>query len=282
MEPLYQFVKNTMKLNRLKFTKSLGQNFLIDDSVLEDIIKISGVCKEDYVLEVGPGIGVLTRELCENAKKVVVVEIDNHIIDTLKKSIVMYDNVEIINDDILKIDINKIKEEYFDGNDFKLVANLPYYITTPIIMGILENNTGVKSITVMVQKEVADRMVAKKGKAYGVLSVAVQYYGQVSIDRIVPPTSFMPSPKVHSAVVKIDVYEKPQISLKSKETFFKIVKSAFNQRRKTIVNSLSASPFFDGSKEYIKEVLTQCEIDLLARPETLSIDDFANISNNIQ
>ncbi len=280
-QSLYGFIRESMEKNNLKFTKSLGQNFLTDRGVLLDIVEADNLTSEDYVLEIGPGVGVLTRELAKCAKKVVAVEIDRHIIGALKSNISQFENVEVLNEDILKINIDELKKEHFDGNNFKVVANLPYYITTPIIMGLLEQKCGVVSMVVMVQKEVAERMVAKVGKAYGSLSVAVQYYGNVKIERVVKSGCFVPAPKVDSAVVSINIYEKPQIELKSEKVFFEIIKAAFNQRRKTLLNSLSGSPFFQADKSKISEVLGQCGIDTNIRAERLTIQDFANISNSI-
>lgn len=277
---LQLFIKDTMRKNNLRFTKSLGQNFLKDENVLDDIIDIAEVCDEDYILEIGPGLGVLTRKLALSAKKVVAIEIDKHIIETLKGELSGFDNVEIINKDILKVDINEIKDQYFSGNKFKVVANLPYYITTPIIMKLLESRVQMDSLVVMVQKEVAERLVAKTGKAYGAISIAVQYYGEPTIGRLVPAGCFIPAPKVDSAVIKIDIHKQPQVQVTSEEIFFKVVRASFNQRRKTLLNGLSQA-FLNGDKEKLKHALIECNLDLNIRGEKLSIEQFANLSNKI-
>lgn len=278
---LHSFIKDTMKKNNLRFTKSLGQNFLKDENVLDDIIDIADVSKEDYILEIGPGLGVLTKRIAQAAKKVVAVEIDKHIIETLKSELAAFDNVEIINKDILKVDINQIKEEYFGGNEFKVVANLPYYITTPIIMKILESRVKISSLVVMVQKEVAERLVATSGKEYGAISVAVQYYGKPTIGRIVSAGCFIPAPKVDSAVIRVDIYKQPPVQISSEEIFFKVVRFAFNQRRKTLLNALSQGTFVDGDKEKLRNIIEECNLDANIRGEKLSIQDFANISNKL-
>ena len=276
---LSNFVRESMHKDELRFTKSLGQNFLIDQSVLFDIIEYSELTKEDNVLEIGAGIGVLTRELAKVSNNVVAVEIDKHIIETLQKNVSGFENVNIINKDILKMDFGAISHDYFNGENFKIVANLPYYITTPIIMGLLESKCCNQSMVFMVQKEVAQRMIAVKGKAYGALSVAVQYYGEPSIKRIVSSSCFVPHPKVDSAVIKIDIYNGCPINIISSDIFFKVVRAAFNQRRKTIVNSLLGSPLIKGDKNLIIDVLGKAKIPTNARPESLSLVNFADISN---
>ena len=226
------------------FQKRFGQNFLIDTRVLDKIISASGITKDDMILEVGPGIGTMTQYLCESARKVVAVEIDKNLIpilenDTLKE----YDNVRVINEDILKLDINKLVEEENDGKPIKVVANLPYYITTPIIMGLFESHVPIESITIMVQKEVADRMQVGPGtKDYGALSLAVQYYAKPEIIANVPPNCFMPRPNVGSAVIKLTRHEQVPVEVKDEKLMFKLIRAAFNQRRKTLQNSINNSP----------------------------------------
>jgi len=246
-------------LNKYKFVfqKKYGQNFLIDTHVLERIIDESGITKEDMVLEIGPGIGTMTQYLCENAREVVAVEIDKMLIpiltdDTLKA----YDNVTILNEDILKCDINKIVNEKNSGKPIKVVANLPYYITTPIIMGLFENEVPIDSITIMVQKEVADRMQSGPGsKDYGALSLAVQYYAKPELIANVPPNCFMPRPKVGSAVIKLTRHENPPVKAMDENFMFRIIRASFNQRRKTLQNGLNNSPELNLSKDAVKEAL---------------------------
>ena len=221
------------------FQKRFGQNFLIDSHVLEKIMDASQITKEDFVLEIGPGIGTMTQYLAEAAREVAAVEIDHSLIPILKDTLKDWDNVTIINDDILKVDIRKLALEKNDGKPVKVVANLPYYITTPIIMGLFENQVPISSITVMVQKEVADRMQVGPGtKDYGALSLAVQYYARPEIVANVPPNCFMPRPKVGSAVIRLEKYENPPVQVEDEKLMFRIIRASFNQRRKTLVNSL--------------------------------------------
>ncbi|MBO8434691.1 MAG: 16S rRNA (adenine(1518)-N(6)/adenine(1519)-N(6))-dimethyltransferase RsmA [Tyzzerella sp.] len=264
------------------FKKNFGQNFLIDSNVLDNIVESAGVTEDDFVFEIGPGIGSLTQVIAENAKGVLAIEIDTNLIPILKDTLSDYDNVEIINQDVLKVDLNSLIEEKNNGKPVKVVANLPYYITTPIIMELLEKKLNISSITVMVQKEVAERMQAgPKNKEYGALSVAVQYYCDASIDIIVQPSCFMPRPKVASAVITLKLLDKPKIDVKDEELFFKVVKCAFGQRRKTLMNSLFNQGGFNISKEDLTEIIKSCNLDEKVRGEALSLSDFGNISDKI-
>ena len=263
------------------FQKRFGQNFLIDTRVLDKIISASGITKDDMILEVGPGIGTMTQYLCESARKVVAVEIDKNLIpilenDTLKE----YDNVRVINEDILKLDINKLVEEENDGKPIKVVANLPYYITTPIIMGLFESHVPIESITIMVQKEVADRMQVGPGtKDYGALSLAVQYYAKPEIIANVPPNCFMPRPNVGSAVIKLTRHEHVPVEVKDEKLMFKLIRAAFNQRRKTLQNSINNSPELSLSKDQVVEALDKMGLSQTIRGEALSLEKFAELAN---
>ncbi|MCR5667338.1 MAG: 16S rRNA (adenine(1518)-N(6)/adenine(1519)-N(6))-dimethyltransferase RsmA [Eubacterium sp.] len=271
-------------LNKYKFEfqKKFGQNFLIDPTVLDRIIDAADITKDDFVLEIGPGIGTMTQRLCEVAGSVAAVEIDRALIPILKDTLSGYDNVEIINQDILKVDIEKLAEEKNNGRPIKVVANLPYYITTPIIMQLFEKNVPLKSITVMVQKEVADRMQAKPGKKdYGALSLAVQYYASAEIVANVPPNCFMPRPKVGSAVIHLECYEEKPVQPDNERLFFKIIRASFNQRRKTLANGLNNAPTIPLSKEEIIEVITESGFTDNIRGEKLSIEEFAKLSDRV-
>ena len=262
------------------FQKRFGQNFLIDTHVLEKIIAASQITKEDFVLEIGPGIGTMTQYLAEYAREVAAVEIDNTLIPILKDTLKDWDNVTVINDDILKVDIRKLALERNGGKPIKVVANLPYYITTPIIMGLFENQVPVDSITIMVQKEVADRMQVGPGtKDYGALSLAVQYYAKPEIVANVPPNCFMPRPKVGSAVIRLERYEKPPVEVSNEKLMFRIIRASFNQRRKTLVNGLKNSQELSYSREEIEEVLNECGIPLNIRGEALTLAEFASLAN---
>lgn len=262
------------------FQKRFGQNFLIDTHVLEKIIAASQITKEDFVLEIGPGIGTMTQYLAEYAREVTAVEIDNTLIPILKDTLKDWDNVTVINDDILKVDIRKLALEKNGGRPIKVVANLPYYITTPIIMGLFENQVPIDSITIMVQKEVADRMQVGPGtKDYGALSLAVQYYARPEIVANVPPNCFMPRPKVGSAVIRLERYEKPPVQVTDEKLMFRIIRVSFNQRRKTLVNGLKNSQELSYSREEIEEVLNTCGIPLNIRGEALTLAEFAEIAN---
>ena len=262
------------------FQKRFGQNFLIDTHVLEKIIAASQISKEDFVLEIGPGIGTMTQYLAEYAREVAAVEIDNTLIPILKDTLKDWDNVTVINDDILKVDIRKLALERNGGKPIKVVANMPYYITTPIIMGLFENQVPIDSITIMAQKEVADRMQVGPGtKDYGALSLAVQYYAKPEIVANVPPNCFMPRPKVGSAVIRLERYEKPPVEVSNEKLMFRIIRASFNQRRKTLVNGLKNSQELSYSREEIEEVLNECGIPLNIRGEALTLAEFASLAN---
>lgn len=264
------------------FQKKFGQNFLIDTHVLEKIIAAADVTKDDFVLEIGPGIGTMTQYLCEHARAVAAVEIDKNLIPILGDTLGAYDNVEIINQDILKVDIRKLADEKNGGRPIKVVANLPYYITTPIIMGLFESHVPIDSITVMVQKEVADRMQVGPGtKDYGALSLAVQYYAAPEIVAIVPPNCFMPRPKVGSAVIRLIRYKEPPVQVEDEKLMFRIIRASFNQRRKTLANGLKNSGELTLSKEVIEESITELGVPVTIRGEALSLAQFAELSNII-
>ena len=261
------------------FQKKFGQNFLIDTHVLEKIIEESGITKDDFVLEIGPGIGTMTQYLCENAREVAAVEIDKNLIPILADTLSAYDNVEVINDDILKVDINKLAEEKNGGKPIKVVANLPYYITTPIIMGLFENHVPMKSITVMVQKEVADRMQCGPGtKDYGALSLAVQFYAKPKVVLNVPASCFMPRPNVDSAVIRLERFKTPPVDVKNEHLMFKIIRASFNQRRKTMLNSVGNSGI-GITKEALTNALETMGLPLTIRGEALTLGQFAELSN---
>ena len=262
------------------FQKKFGQNFLIDTHVLEKIIEESGITKDDFVLEIGPGIGTMTQYLCENAREVAAVEIDKNLIPILADTLSAYDNVEVINDDILKVDINKLAEEKNGGKPIKVVANLPYYITTPIIMGLFESHVPIDSITIMVQKEVADRMQVGPGtKDYGALSLAVQYYAKPQILLNVPASCFMPRPNVDSAVIQLTRYEKPPVEVADEHLMFRLIRASFNQRRKTMTNSVGNSPELSVSKEQMAAALEKCGLSATVRGEALTLAQFAELAN---
>lgn len=264
------------------FQKKFGQNFLIDTHVLEKIIEASGITKEDFVLEIGPGIGTMTQYLCENAREVVAVEIDKNLIPILGDTLSAYDNVTVINEDILKLDINKLAEEYNGGKPIKVVANLPYYITTPIIMGLFESHVPIDSITIMVQKEVADRMQVGPGtKDYGALSLAVQYYAKPEIIANVPPNCFMPRPNVGSAVIRLTRHPEVPVQVDDEKLMFKIIRASFNQRRKTLANGLNNSPEIHLPKEIIQESIEELGVPVTIRGEALTLEQFADFSNII-
>ncbi len=262
------------------FQKKFGQNFLIDPHVLERIVEESGITKEDCVLEIGPGIGTMTQYLAESAREVVAVEIDKALIPILEDTLSEYDNITVINDDILKVDINKIVQERNAGQAIKVVANLPYYITTPIIMGLFESKVPLKSITIMVQKEVADRMQVGPGtKDYGALSLAVQYYAKPEIVANVPPNCFMPRPNVGSAVIRLTRYEQQPVDVKDDKYMFRIIRASFNQRRKTLVNGLLNAGNLNTTKEDILNALQEMELSPTIRGEALTLEQFARLSN---
>lgn len=269
-------------LNKYKFVfqKKFGQNFLIDTHVLDKIIDAAGITKEDFVLEIGPGIGTMTQYLCSAAREVAAVEIDKALIPILKDTLKDFDNVEVINEDILKVDINRLTAEKNQGRSIKVVANLPYYITTPIIMGLFESHVPIDSITIMVQKEVADRMKTGPGsKDYGALSLAVQYYANPEIVANVPPNCFMPRPGVGSAVIRLTRHEQPTVHVADEKLMFRIIRASFNQRRKTLVNSLKNSSELSFTKEEIEAAITTIGKSLTIRGEALTLEEFAALSN---
>lgn len=276
---------NTIKILEkygFSFQKKYGQNFLIDSNIIKKIVQESGVKKEDFVLEIGPGIGTMTQILCENAREVVAVEIDKKLIPILTQdTLSFYDNVTIINEDILKLDINKLILERNEGKPIKVVANLPYYITTPIIMGLFESHVPLESITIMVQKEVADRMQVGPGtKDYGALSLAVQYYADPQIVLTVPASCFMPRPNVDSAVIKLTCHHKPPVSVKNEKFMFDIIRASFNQRRKTMTNSV-VNANLGITKEQLLTALEQCGLKSTVRGEALTLQQFAQLSNEL-
>lgn len=277
--------KNTIEILQkynFNFQKKFGQNFLINTGILEDIIDAAEVTDEDMVLEIGPGIGTMTQYLCENARQVVAVEIDTNLIPILKDTLSAYDNVRIINDDILKVDINELAREYNNGRPIKVVANLPYYITTPIIMGLFESHVPIESITVMVQKEVADRMQAGPGtKDYGALSLAVQYYSKPQIVVNVPPSCFMPQPKVGSTVISLRRHQQPVVQVEDEKLMFKVIRASFNQRRKTLANGLNNYGGINLTKEQIQQSIEELGVPVNIRGEALSLEQFACLSNII-
>ena len=262
------------------FRKKFGQNFLIDGNILEKIVDAAQITDADCVLEIGPGIGTMTQYLAERAKTVVAVEIDTNLIPILQDTLSLYSNVKIINQDILKVDINRIVEEQNDGNPIKIVANLPYYITTPIIMSLLEKHVNLQSITIMVQKEVADRMQAGPGsKDYGALSLAVQYYTKPEVIAKVPASCFMPRPNVDSTVIRLTRYEQPPVEALDEEYLFAVIRASFNQRRKTLINGLSNAGNLGIDKERAAAVLEQMGLSAQVRGETLTLKQFTELSN---
>lgn len=265
------------------FQKKFGQNFLIDEHVLEKIIRAAGVTKEDFVLEIGPGIGTMTQYLAEAAREVAAVEIDKNLIPILQDTLWEYDNVTVINDDILKVDIAALAREKNGGRPIKVVANLPYYITTPIIMGLFEKQVPIDNITVMVQKEVADRMQASPGtKDYGALSLTVQYYAQAYIAANVPPNCFIPRPGVGSAVIRLTRYPEPPVTCKNPELLFRLIRASFNQRRKTLQNGLNNSPELSFTKEEIAEAIAALGLNPSVRGEALTLEQFARLADELE
>ena len=262
------------------FQKKFGQNFLIDTNVLDKIISSAEITKDDCVLEIGPGIGTMTQYLAESAREVVAVEIDKALIPILEDTLSAYDNVTVINEDILKVDINAIVQERNGGRPIKVVANLPYYITTPIIMGRFEQHVPLKSITIMVQKEVADRMQVGPGtKDYGALSLAVQYYAEPKIVANVPPNCFIPRPNVGSAVIRLTRYEEPPVKVEDEHKMFALIRASFNQRRKTLVNGLGNAAGLSVAKDQVAAALEKMGLSPTIRGEALTLEQFAELSN---
>ncbi len=276
-----RITKQIVDKYNFRFSKSLGQNFLIDENIIHKIIDGSEIDKKDGVIEIGPGIGTLTQYLCESAENVLAIEIDKTLIPILDETLEGYDNVEVVNEDVLKVDLNKLVEDKFSNEKVKVIANLPYYVTTPIIMKFLEDNVPVSDIVVMVQKEVADRLKASPNtKDYGALTVAVQYYCEPHIITRVPKSVFMPQPRVESTVIRLKVLDRPKVNIKDQKLFFKVVKGAFAKRRKTLLNSLSMSGL-DIDKDEIKKALELSNIDPKRRGESLTIEEFATLANNV-
>lgn len=277
-----QVTIQTIKKYEFAFQKKFGQNFLIDDHVITKIINAAEITKDDLVLEIGPGIGTMTQYLAESARKVIAVEIDKNLIPILGETMAEYDNVTVINEDILKLDINRLVEEENAGKPIKVVANLPYYITTPIIMGLFESHVPLQSITVMVQKEVADRMQVGPGsKDYGALSLAVQYYAKPYIAANVPPNCFIPRPGVGSAVIRLTRYEEPPVTVKDESLMFKLIRASFNQRRKTLQNGIANSPELPYSKAQVEKALEKMGLAANVRGESLTLAEFAKLSDII-
>ena len=280
---LIEQTKFILKKYEISANKNLGQNFLIDNNVIENIIKGAKINKKDLIIEIGPGLGTLTEKLLENAGKVIAIELDSKMIKILEDRFKLYNNFELINDDVLKVDLNKIINNNISDyiNNVKVVANLPYYITTPIIMKLLEGNLNLDSITVMVQKEVAERLIAIPGeKKSGAITYSVYYYAETNKIIDVPKEAFIPSPSVDSEVIKLNIRKEPPVIVENKELLFKLIKYAFMQRRKTLVNALENSNIFK-SKDDILNILKELNIDIKIRGEALTIDQFSKISNII-
>ena len=268
---------------KFNFQKKFGQNFLIDTRVLDKIISAADITKEDFVLEIGPGIGTMTQYLCEHAGRVAAVEIDKNLIPILEDTLSLYNNVEIIHQDILKMDMERFVQEQNPGNPIKVVANLPYYITTPIIMGLFESHADIHSITIMVQLEVAQRMQAVPGtKDYGALSLAVQYYAKPEIVANVPPNCFMPRPNVGSAVIRLVKYQEPPVSVNDEGQLFALIRASFNQRRKTLVNGLNNASNISYGKDEIVRALEEMGLPANVRGEALTLEQFAQLSNQLR
>lgn len=268
---------------QFRFQKKFGQNFLIDTHVLDKIMDAAGITQEDFVLEIGPGIGTLTQYLCENAREVVAVEIDSDLIPILNETLKDYKNITLLNQDILKVDLTETAIDKNGGRPIKVVANLPYYITTPIIMGLFESHVPLDSITIMVQKEVADRMQASPGtKDYGALSLAVQYYAKPRIVANVPPNCFMPRPKVGSTVIHLTRHETPPVAVNDEQLLFRVIRASFRQRRKTLVNGLCNAPELTLSKAEAAACIDEMGLPAAVRGETLTLPQFAELSDFIQ
>ena len=277
--------KNTAEViqkYQFDFRKKFGQNFLIDNHILDKIIDAAELTRDDCVLEIGPGIGTMTQRLAEEAGEVIAVEIDKNLIPILNETLADYDNVTVLNEDILKADIHKIVEEH-GGRPVKVVANLPYYITTPIIMALFESHVPLRSVTIMVQKEVADRMCVGPGtKEYGALSLAVQYYAKPEIITKVPAACFMPKPNVDSTVIRLTRYEKPPVEARDEAWLFAIIRAAFNQRRKTLANSIANAANININRQQVEAVLAEMGLPAMIRGETLTLEQFAELSDRLR
>ena len=272
-----------LQKHEFQFKKKFGQNFLIDPHVLDKIVDAAQITKDDFVLEIGPGIGTLTQYLCENARQVLAVEIDDKLIPILKETLQPYDNVEVLHGDILKQDIQQIADAYNDGKPIKVVANLPYYITTPIIMELFESHVPLANVTVMVQKEVADRMKAEPGtKDYGALSLAVQYYAKPYIAAFVPPNCFMPRPNVGSAVIRLDCLARVPVEVHNEKLMFRLIRASFNQRRKTLQNGIANSAELSFTKEQAARAIEQAGFDVRIRGEKLGLEEFARLADELE
>lgn len=272
-----------LQKHEFQFKKKFGQNFLIDPHVLDKIVDAAQITKDDFVLEIGPGIGTLTQYLCENARQVLAVEIDDKLIPILKETLQPYDNVEVLHGDILKQDIQQIADTYNDGKPIKVVANLPYYITTPIIMELFESHVPLANVTVMVQKEVADRMKAEPGtKDYGALSLAVQYYAKPYIAAFVPPNCFMPRPNVGSAVIRLDCLARVPVEVHNEKLMFRLIRASFNQRRKTLQNGIANSSELSFTKEQAARAIEQAGFDVRIRGEKLGLEEFARLADELE
>lgn len=272
-----------LQKHEFKFKKKFGQNFLIDPHVLDKIVDAAQISREDFVLEIGPGIGTLTQYLCENARQVLAVEIDKNLIPILKETLFPYDNVDILQGDILKQDIQAIADRYNEGKPIKVVANLPYYITTPIIMELFESHVPLANVTVMVQKEVADRMKAEPGsKDCGALSLAVQYYAEPYIAAFVPPNCFMPRPNVGSAVIRLDCLSKTPVEVKNEKLMFRLIRASFNQRRKTLQNGIANSGELPFSKAQVAEAIEKAGLEANVRGEKLGLPEFARLADVLE
>lgn len=270
-----------LKKYGFSFQKKFGQNFLIDENVVQKIVREAGVTGEDFVLEIGPGIGTMTQVLCEQARAVAAVEIDAKLIPILTQdTLAGYENVTVIQEDILKLDVHRLVQEKNGGRPVKVVANLPYYITTPIILGLFESRVPLESITIMVQKEVAERMQVGPGtKEYGALSLAVQYYARPQVLMTVPASCFMPRPNVDSAVIRLDRYDKPPVFVADEQKMFAMIRASFNQRRKTMINSVCSRPELKISKDRLLEALSVCGLPPAVRGEALTLAQFAQLTN---
>lgn len=278
-----QVTIETIQKYGFDFQKKYGQNFLIDGRVLDKIIDAAEIGAEDCVLEIGPGIGTMTQYLAERAGKVIAVEIDDKLIPILRETLQEYKNVTIIHQDVMKLDLNQLAEKENQGRPMKVVANLPYYITTPIIMGLFEQHVPLENITVMVQKEVADRMQVGPGtKDYGALSLAVQYYAKPYIVANVPPNCFIPRPKVASAVIRLTRYSEPPIKVKNEMLMFQLIRASFNQRRKTLVNGIGNAAHLNYTKEQVQKALEQMGVSTTVRGETFTLEEFARLSDTLE